>query len=92
MFNPLVELRPDPRTGGRSLFTEPNIQSITMFNEVSFIFINTTELIYGLKPKRVSTLEEKRIFLGFFANTAQTEAPHFLHAPPPPELFPVAPS
>lgn len=63
IFNPLDELRPDLHTGGQSLPIQPNIQSIIVFNKVSFIFFNTRQFIHGLKP--ISTQEKKKVFLGF---------------------------
>lgn len=62
IFNPLDELRPNLHTGGQSLPIRPNIQSIIVFNKVSFIFFNTREFIHGMKPKRISTQENN---LGF---------------------------
>ena len=80
IFNPLDELRPDLHAGGQSLPVQPNIQSITIFNKVSFIFLNTREFIHGRKPKRISTQGRKKRSSWVFANTALREATHFPQA------------
>lgn len=99
IFNPLDVLQPNLHAGGQSLPIQPNIQSITLFNKVSFIFFTTREFIHGLKPKRIPTHTKKKV-LGFL-QTQHKERLHTFHkleSPPPPprplfdclpELFPV---
>lgn len=65
---PVDELWPE-----QLLHAQQHIQSIIIFNKVSFIFTKTRESIHGLKPRIISTLD----FFLFFANTALWDDIHF---------------